>query len=197
MTIKVSQMKCPSCGWPLELGMTECPAGHPVYITTFNSIDDLPLPQISRYARVYRQNQAVAPFDQGINKSLAFCYLKLKLYDQALKAFAKAISDNFDDSETYFYAAIATLKGKKAFLTPRPLINKALEYTNAAIMIEPRGIYYYLQAYIKYDFFARKHLRISPNYQQCLNQARGRTPAGDVQSLFSLLGVELPEALAL
>lgn len=195
MTIRVSQIKCPSCGWPLELGMTECPAGHPVYITTFRSISDLPLPLLNRYASTYRQNQAAAPFDQGTNKSLAFCYLKLKLYDQALDAFAKAIADNFDDSEVYFYAAIAALKGRKAFVAPRPLIDRALEYLNAALMIESRGIYSYLQAYIKYDYFTRKHLRTVPDYRQCLDQARGRATLADIQALFSLLNVEKPEAL--
>ncbi|MDO5295236.1 MAG: hypothetical protein Q4F00_01135 [bacterium] len=197
MTIRVSQLKCPSCGWPLELGMTECPAGHPVYISTFNSINDLPLPLLNRYASAYRKNQAAAPLDRGTNKSLAFCYLKLKLYEQALDAFAKAIADNFDDSEVYFYAAIAALKGKKAFVTPRPMIDQALEYVSSALIIEPRGIYYYLQAYIKYDYFARKHLRISPDYRQCLEQARGRITPADITALFALLNVEKPEILTL
>lgn len=59
------------------------------------------------------------------------CYLKLKMYDKALGAFEKAIEDNFDDSEIYFYAAICLLNGKKAFLNQRPTIDKILEYLNA------------------------------------------------------------------
>lgn len=68
------------------------------------------------------------------------CYLKLKLYDKALSAFEKAMEDNFDNSETFFYAAICLLKGRKAFLLNRTEIDKAEEYINAAIMIEPRAV---------------------------------------------------------
>lgn len=52
------------------------------------------------------------------------CYLKLKLFDKALSAYEKAIEDNFDNSEIYFYAAICLLKGQKAFLVQRPTIYK-------------------------------------------------------------------------
>lgn len=56
------------------------------------------------------------------------CYLMLKLYDKALPAFEKAMEDNFDNSETFFYAAVCLLKGRKAFLLTRPEIDKIEEY---------------------------------------------------------------------
>ena len=124
------------------------------------------------------------------------CYLKLKMYDKALAAFEKAIEDYFDDSETYFYAAVCLLNGKKAFLNQRPTIDKVLEYINAALMIEPKGIYYYYLAYIKYDYFERKHFRTSPNYQEALQMA---VDAGlsdyDIEQLFAILGVARPDCI--
>ena len=124
------------------------------------------------------------------------CYLKLKIYDKAQAAFEKAIEDNFDNSEAFFYAAICLLQGKKAFLHQRPTIDKILEYINAALMIEPKGIYYYFLAYIKYDYFARKYFKTSPTYGEALAMA---TDAGlsafDVEQLYGILGVTRPECL--
>lgn len=96
-------------------------------------------------------------------------------------------------SETFFYAAICLLKGRKAFLLNRTEIDKAEEYINAAIMIEPRGIYYYFLAYIKYDYFSRKYFKTSPTYQEALKMAQqqGFSPY-DAEQLFSILGVEKP-----
>lgn len=112
---------------------------------------------------------------------------------KALSAFEKAMEDNFDNSETFFYAAICLLKGRKAFLLNRTEIDKAEEYINAAIMIEPRGIYYYFLAYIKYDYFSRKYFKTSPTYQEALKMAQqqGFSPY-DAEQLFSILGVEKP-----
>ena len=121
------------------------------------------------------------------------CYLKLKLYDKALPAFELAMEDNFDNSETFFYAAVCLLKGKKPFLAMRPEIDKIVEYINAALMIEPRGIYYYFLAYIKYDYFNRKFFKTSPTYQEALAMAEqaGYSPF-DTEQLFAILGVERP-----
>lgn len=125
-----------------------------------------------------------------------FCYLKLKLYDKAISCFDKALEDNLEDSEICFYAAVALLKGKKAFLTSRPVINKIEEYLNAAIMIEPRGIYYYFWAYIKYDYYYRKHFRSTPDYQKLLETASSSGYSEyDVHNLFDLLEVKKPDAM--
>jgi tetratricopeptide (TPR) repeat protein len=124
------------------------------------------------------------------------CYLKLKLYDKALASFEKAIEDNFDNSETFFYAAICLLGGKKAFLAQRPVIDKIEEYINAALMIEPRGVYYYFLAYIKYDYYSRKFFKTSPTYQEALAQANnaGVSPF-DIEQLYGIFGVSRPEVL--
>ena len=63
-----------------------------------------------------------------------------------------------DQPDVFFYAAVSLLKGQKAFVAPRAAIDKCLEYLNAALMIEPKGIYQYFLAYIKYDYFSRKYL---------------------------------------
>ena len=194
MSHTVIEMNCPGCGARVSTGQSECEWCHkPIIISTFNSVYSMPMPEVNKFAGAYRQALAENPDNQELNNSVAMCYLKLKLYDKALPAFEKAMEDNFDNSETFFYVAVCLLKGRKAFLCNRPEIDKIEEYINAAIMIEPRGVYYYLLAYIKYDYFNRKFFKTSPTYQEALAMAQqqGYSPF-DAEQLFGILGVERP-----
>lgn len=156
----------------------------------------MPIADINKHAAVYRKALAAQPEDSTLNNSIGMCYLKLRLYDKALSAFEKAIEDNFDNSETYFYAAVCLLGGKKAFLAARNIIDKVEEYINAALLIEPRAIYYYFQAYIKYDYFSRKCFNTSPTYQEALASATNTGVSSfDVEQLYGLLSVPRPEPL--
>lgn len=194
MAHTVIEMNCPGCGARVSTDQNECDWCHkPIIISTFNSVYSMPMPEINKYANAYRKILADDPENKDINTSIAFCYLKLKLYDKALPAFEKAIEDNFDNAETFFYAAVCLLAGKKAFVHQRATINKIIEYINAANMIEPLGIYYYFSAYIKYDYFQRKFLKTSPNYEQDLAMARQMGVSQyDIQQLFLILNVENP-----
>lgn len=118
------------------------------------------------------------------------------MYDKALSAFEKAIENNFDDSELYFYAAVCLLKGKKAFLAKRETINKVEEYINAARAIENRGIYAYFHAYVKYDYFERKCLITEPDYTALLDEAKQLgVPEHDIGVLYGLLNTDRPSEL--
>lgn len=193
MAQQVLSLTCPGCGAPIDVGMKECPYGHPVTISTFNSVQSMPDPMIRKYRKAYEDKLREDPTDVQSLESIAFCYFKLKLYDKALETFEKAFEENFDNAELYFYAAICLLEGKKAFLQQRSTIDKILEYINAAITIEPRGIFYYFMAYIKYDYFKRKFLNVSPDFQDTLGIAKeyGYSEFDTVQ-LFSVLGVDKP-----
>lgn len=193
---QIVELKCPGCGARVNTGQKECDWCHkPIVISTFNSVYSMPMPEVNKYAGAYRKVLSENPDNGDLNKSIAMCYLRLKIYDKALAAFEAAIEDDLDDSETYFYAATCLLKGKKAFLAQRADINKCIEYINAANMLEPRGIYYYFLAYIKYDFFERKYLNTSPNYIECLKIANDYgTSEYDIAMLFDILGIAKPSA---
>ena len=192
MAVQAISIKCPNCGAGVAANQETCEWCHsPVYISSFNSISNMPMMQINKYASGFRKELAENPDNTELNTSIAFCYLKLKMYDEAYAAFSKAIVDNFDNSETYFYAAVSLLKGKKAFLHTRPEIDKMLELLNAALMIESRGIYYYAMAYIKFDYFKRKFLNTTPSYKDCLMKAQtfGCSKA-DIDHFYSVAGID-------
>ena len=198
MAVQVHDTSCRNCGASAAVGDTKCKyCKQPVVISTFNSVYAMPMPMVNQYATAYREALQNEPDAKDLNTSIAFCYLKLKLYDKAFGAFEKAMEANFDNPETFFYAAICLLKGKKAFLAQRPEINKIEEYINAALMIEPnKGICHYFRAYIKYDYFERKSLNTTPTWREALAQAKasGLSPT-DVEQLFGILGVARPEVM--
>ncbi len=194
---QVVELNCPGCGARVNISQKECDWCHkPVVISTFNSVYSMSMPEVNKYVGTYRKALGENPDNGDLNKSIAMCYLKLKMVDKALTFFEKAIEGDLDDSELYFYAAVCTLGGKKAFLNQRPAIDAALEYVNAALMIEPKGIYYYFMAYIKYDYFERKRFRVSPNYLECLRMAEDTGISEfDTDQLFEILNVARPETM--
>lgn len=197
MAHQIVELECPGCGVPITTSTRQCPqCFREIVISTFNSVNSMSLLEINKQANAYRKAMINHPDDKTLNMSIAFCYLKLKLYDKALPCFEKAIEDNFDNSEVYFYAAIALLKGKKAYLTPRPVIDQIEEYLQAAIMIEPKGIYYYFWSYIRYDHHYRKSYMMSPNYRDLLGQAQqAGLSQTDVEELYSILEVQRPDCI--
>lgn len=183
--------ECPGCGAPVAPDTKKCEyCGGPVVIHSIGAISTFSPLQINKYANSYRKQLASDPDDRELNRSVGICYLKLKLYDKANEAFEHAIKDNFDDSDSYFYAAVGRLQGKKAFVNSRADIDKAIEYLNAANMISPNPVYSLMLAYIKKDYFDRKALRTSPSWSEELSTARsmGATDA-DAGALGELLGV--------
>lgn len=189
----VQDYTCHSCGASVAVDAATCEyCSNPISITTFSSVAEMPAPLLNKYIGSYKKG----PSSQESSKAIAFCYLKLKIYDKAQQAFEQAVEENFDDSELFFYAAACMLKGKKAFLAPRANIDRAMEYAEGAIMIEPRSIYRYFLAYLKCDFFSRKGYRISPDFKEELEAARADGLAeGDVRQLYELLGVTRPADL--
>ena len=197
MAYQVIDLNCPGCGGGVTTSQKQCNfCGRPIVITSFSDMQSFSPLDLNKYASAYRKSLSDNPDNDALNMSIGMCYLKLKLYDKALPAFEKAIEDNFDNSETFYYAAVSLLKGKKAFLALRNDIDKIVEYLNAAIMIEPRGIYHYFLAYIKHDYFERKYLNITPNWEETLQIAiQSGIPSADVAQLFEVLQVEIPECM--
>lgn len=198
MSLEVINLECPHCGSAVSTSQKICEyCDKPIVIVSYSSVQSMTLPEVNKCANSYRKTLAEHPDNRDVNISLGLCYLRLKLYDKALPAFEKCMEDNFDQPDVFFYAAVSLLKGQKAFVAPRASIDKCLEYLNAALMIEPKGIYQYFLAYIKYDYFSRKYLKISPDWRETYESALNEygVTDEDADSLYALLGVSRPEGL--
>ena len=122
--------------------------------------------------------------------------LKMQMYDSALSYFQSAMNDPSADPDIYYYAAIASLHGGNAFSQTRATIDTVIDYINRAIQCEPKGIYYYFLAYIKYDYYERKYFRTKPNYKEAFSLAlhHGVTRT-EVDEMYALMRVSKPSCL--
>jgi tetratricopeptide (TPR) repeat protein len=150
----------------------------------------------ARALRNYKRSFENA-LDEGANgpslqMALGMCLLKLGLYGKALDHFEAAVIDDVENSEAYFYAAVASLAGKKPFLAPLAVVRSAEEYLNAALRLEDRGIYFYLLGYLRFDYYERKSLNVTPPYAYFLEKSlrQGVTDL-DIRNLFELLEVDI------
>lgn len=194
---EVIEIKCPGCGARLQMNQKECEYCHaPVIISSMSDIFNMSAANVSKYSKSYESDLSENPDNAELNNSLAMCYLKMGFYDRALEKFDKAIEQDLNNPETYLYAAVCVLAGRKPFLTPRPDIDRIEKYINAALMLGENGLFRYFQAYIKYDYFKRKFFKTTPTWEECLAQAKqdGFSPA-DVNQLFSILKQEIPSCM--
>jgi len=198
MAYQVINLNCPGCGTPIDTNQKQCNVcRRPIVITSFYDIQSFSTFDLNKYLAQNSDSLGNNPNNDALNMSQAMCKLKLKLYDDAFPLF-KIAQNSFTNSEPFFYAAVSLLKGQKAFLATRPDIDKILKNLNAAIDIEPKGIYYYFLAYIKYDYFARKSFKITPNWEETLQiAAQIGLLQEDVTQLFEMLQVEIPKCLRL
>ena len=114
MSQEVISLACPGCGVRVSTEQKKCEyCGGPIIISGFESVVSMSLPEVNKYAGAYRKALAENPDNKELNTSIAMCYLKLKLYDKAISGFEKAMEDNFDNSEVFFYAASACYAEKK------------------------------------------------------------------------------------
>lgn len=193
--VNIVNLTCPRCGAAVSTEQNNCDYCHsPIVIENLNSLDNLDLKAyVKTYTDILRDNKA----DENITSSLAMCYLKMKLYDKAIKHFDTILDSEIDNADVYFYYAIALLKGKKPFLTPLADIKKIIELLNTGIMLNAKGIYYYFLAYIKYDFYYRKFLNISPSYTDEVEIAKSIVTKAEITDLFIELEQEIPESIKL
>lgn len=194
---QVVELTCPGCGARVQINQKECEFCHgPVVITSMTDIYSMSPIQLNKYTKSYEKDISENVESSEINNSLAMCYLKLGFYDKALNYFEKAIEADFNNWETYLYASVCLLGGSKPFVTSREKIDKIEQFINAGLMINECGLLRYFQAYIKYDFFKRKFLKTSPNWEECLVQANSDGVSdADINQLFLLLKQERPSCM--
>ena len=120
-------------------------------------------------------------------------HLRLGLPVEAAAEFQLARTADPGNPDDYYYGAIAELGGKKAFLAPLRSIRAADRLIHCALDLETRPEFHYFLAYLRFDYYARKHLRPPAPWQLSFAEAwaTGLTPSR-IETLFTLLSVEDP-----
>lgn len=198
--VSVINLKCSNCGDVLSERQTICESCmQPVVIKKMSSLMGLSPQELNKRGRLIGAEASKGgEFASDANFTAGCCFLRLKLYDQAFSRFEKAFNEDMDNAEAYFYAAVARLMGKRPFLCPLVELRKAQEYAEAAMAIDDRAIFHYFLAYIKLDFYAKKFLKVTPDWRQEYQESLGNyISKEDVDDLFNLLGQQCPKELEL
>ncbi|MFD3403973.1 hypothetical protein ACFWUU_25025 [Kribbella sp. NPDC058693] len=119
--------------------------------------------------------------------------LRLGLPSEAAGEFRSARTAEPGNPDDYYFGAIAELGGKKAFLAPLRCVRAADVLIHGALDLEDRPEFHYFLAYLRFDYYARKHLRPPAPWQVPFAEAwaKGLTQSR-IDSLFTLLSVEDP-----
>lgn len=202
MLVSVVGLKCSNCGESLSESMATCPScDQPVVIRKVSSLLGLTMPELrarSQLMDIESLRDCGDPLSVDADFTSGCCLLRLKMFEQAIARFDKAVAADPCNADALFCAAIAALKGRRPFLVPLADIRKAQECLVAAAMVEDRAVFHYLLAYIKQDFYARRFLRIEPDWRQELQTALTFGITNDEkEELFKLVGQSCPSGLAL
>lgn len=198
MTPEVINLVCPGCGSPISTGTKECDCcGRPLVIQTFKTLVDLDKPLTNKYVNEYRKILATDPFNPEINKAMGLSLMKLGLYEQSVTMLDNASTYDLSDADSCFFSAAARLCGKRPAFVKRDVIDVVIRKTEAAKMIEPKGIYDYFIGVVKYDYFYRKGFNISPRWDEHIVMAEENgLSETDIDELNEILGFDsrnLPE----
>jgi len=168
---------CPQCGAPIKLGLSKCEYCEAEFlVTSLAYLDKFDRTGINKYINHYKQLLKENPDDGELNCAMGICYLDLGLYDLATKYFAKAVEQIPDYGDSYYYYALALLKGKRPKVLSLTEIKNIEAYLNAALQIDnSKSRYYYLWALIKHDFYIKNGLRLNPpTFEDLIGEANVR-----------------------
>lgn len=185
-------VQCPGCGEPWATSDRHCQyCGRPVLINSMSEMLAMDARSAKALRSTYEEALGKGADNPELYAALGMAFLRLGLPDRALRHFEDASDREVDNSEVYFYTAVALLAGKRPFRTPISTIREAERYLTAAMRLERRGIYSYLHAYICKDFYERKFLKVPLPAAHHLERAviEGVTDF-DIQGMFELLEID-------
>ena len=193
--MEIFTLMCPHCAAPISRNSIKCEyCGREYAISSFSSLSKNSMPEIKKIEGVFSKALTNNPNDSALNRSMGICFTYLGLYKKAGECFERVIDISPEESFGYYAVAVCLLNGKSAFLCDKKTIDRSIEYLNAAIMIEDLGMFQFFMAYIKYDYYKRKFLNITPDYQYHLDNAYSiGISKKEVCDLFNLLKVEVPD----
>jgi tetratricopeptide (TPR) repeat protein len=92
---------------------------------------------------------------------LGLCYLQLKLYPLAEKSFERSIQIMPENPDTYYYHALAVIRGRALMTLTLAEAEQVLQYAEAATQMDSsRSKYLYLAGLIKADYYERSGMRV-------------------------------------
>lgn len=180
--VTVAIIRCQGCGANLSPSNTNCEyCGSVNVIKAKENLFVLDESLSKKYVNYYKEKVKEIPSDGEAIFFLGLFYLRLKLYDFAIKNIEKSIELMPEESDVYFYYALALMKGRKPKLISLTEIRKIEDYLKTAIQLnDTNANYFYLWALIKYDFYLKNGLRSqTPTLDYLLDEIKSKNISTD------------------
>ena len=159
---------CPNCGASLRSREGRCShCGSEVIIKDLNSVFAVNEKKLNAYMSEYQSIKG----NPEVDKAKGLCFLRLHHYEFAIKSFHKAMEELYEDSDLYFYTALALCKGKRPALLMKKEVDKMLNQLQIALDLQKKGAYYYAYAIVIRDFYERNSLNYKQTSRECEKMA--------------------------
>lgn len=145
MKLRLTTLKCPACGAVIKQNQQVCEYCR------------------SQLIKVYEKSEGSAiDFQQMLTDGL---------YNNIIEECKNLLQNYPNDPDLNYYYAISLLQGQKPFLLDRKIIDDCVKHLDRSIKYGSKAIFYFLRAYIEYDYFERKFLNRDPDYKYYLEKA--------------------------
>lgn len=189
---------CGCCGhkeaYPLQKESVRCRnCRQPIIPANYKEAKQMPAPARTKQILLLNQAATLNPSAPEIHMALGLFYLTNGAYQYALPQFKQVIAIDPLNADAYFYITVTMLGGDNPFIKVLSEIETMVENLKLAEQIKEKSVYFYLHAYIAYDYYKRKYRGCKPSYQELLSKAQslGITSA-EIDNLFELLKTDKP-----
>ena len=160
----IKTLSCPKCGAPVKLDSNKCDyCGIEYFVSSLSYIGEFDKDGVNKYINYYGEVLKSNPDDCEANLAIGICYLNLGINELALKHITKAVEISPAMSAGYYYRALALIKGGAVNSLAMDEIKEIEKHISAAIKLDQtKPYYYYLWAIIKYKYYYKNALRITP-----------------------------------
>jgi tetratricopeptide (TPR) repeat protein len=168
--------ECPQCGAPSDQNKVNCEyCKATFYIQKISYYKGLNNDDIRKYLAYYKNKISEDQNNYKAHLGIGITYLELGMVEFAIKAFDKCIELSPEIPDSYHYSALALINGRRVMTLNKNDIQKVISRINAAIKLDPKnGVYIFLLAIVKKDYFEKNKLRDDyPTYGELIDEVTG------------------------
>ena len=200
MNETLSVHRCPQCGAPASARPKKCEYCEAEFVvTSLASLGSFGKVGLQKYVAHYNEGLKAEPDKAEIHQAKGICFLELGMFEFAAKSLDRAIELNPENPDTYYYRAVAVVKGRKPRLLSLTELKAVDENLAAAAQLNiARATCHYLRLIVRADYFQRNGLKLPPPTMDELLAKAQSLPydAHELQKLLALVPVPDGPALA-
>lgn len=169
--------ECPQCGAPAKPSQRNCEfCKAEFFITSVAYLGKLDQGGINKYLQHYKKLTKENPDDAEGYLGLGITFLQLGMFPLALKSFERVIELSPEIPQSYYYASLAKIQGRRLMTLSLKEAKDVESLANTAAQIDPGNpTFTLLLALIRRDYYEANGMKSpAPNAEELLATIQGR-----------------------